>query len=114
MLLLGAVLARAVVGASPMGGTLAAALVLVALHRTLGWLASRHPRIDRFVNGAHIDLFVAGKVDEAARLRPLLSREDLQANLRASLQSESLGEVERIVVERSGKITFVKGRCAKK
>ena len=54
MLLLGAVLSRAVVGASPFLGTLAAAAVLVGLHRMIGWLASRHARIDRVIGGTRI------------------------------------------------------------
>jgi uncharacterized membrane protein YcaP (DUF421 family) len=108
MLLLGAVLSRAVVGASPLGGTLAAALVLVALHRTVGWLASFFPAIDRMLGGHRIDLLRAGRIDERAMQRAMLSWEDLQASLRASMQSESLDGIERIVVERNGKVTFVK------
>lgn len=108
ILLLGAVLSRAVVGASPLGGTLAAAVVLVGLHRAAGWLASRYPGMDRFINGARIDLLRAGRIDEHAMRHAMLSQEDLRSNLRGSLKSESLDDVERIVVERNGEVTFVK------
>ncbi|WP_109584632.1 DUF421 domain-containing protein [Cupriavidus plantarum] len=108
MLLLGAVLSRAVVGASPIGGTLAASLVLVALHRSLGSLASRFPGVDRIIAGHRIDLLQGGRIDQDAMRRAMLSAEDLQANLRASLQSESLAGIQRIVVERNGKVTFVR------
>ncbi len=108
MLLLGAVLSRAVVGASPLIGTLAAAAVLVGLHRMIGRLASRHVRIDQVVGGTRIDLLDAGQLDPVAMRRAMLSEEDLKANLRATLQSESLVDIDRIVVERNGKVTFVK------
>jgi uncharacterized membrane protein YcaP (DUF421 family) len=49
--LLGAVLSRGVVGASPFGATVAAAAVLVVLHRLLGWLSVRSDLVDVFING---------------------------------------------------------------
>lgn len=108
ILLLGAVLSRAIVGASPMGATLAAALMLVSLHRLLGWLASRHRWFDRVMGGTAIDLLKHGNLDRSAMQHAMLGEEDLAANIRASLQSDSLADVERIVVERNGTVTFVK------
>ncbi|MGO4416632.1 DUF421 domain-containing protein [Cupriavidus sp. KB_39] len=78
MLLLGAVLSRAVMGARPVSGTLAAALVLVLLHRVLGWLASRHPGFDRVIGGRRIDLLRAGTINVDAMRRAMISEEDLK------------------------------------
>ncbi len=81
--------------------------MLVALHRLIGWLASRHAQIDRVVGGARIDLLHAGQLDPMAMRRAMVSAEDLKASLRATLQCESHRDIDRIVVERNGKVTFV-------
>ncbi|MFJ1259776.1 DUF421 domain-containing protein [Cupriavidus sp. CuC1] len=108
MLLLGAVLSRAVVGATSMGAAVGASVVLVLMHRSVGWLSTRFSAFDRIVGGNPIDLLSKGTLDHDALARTEISERDLAANLRESLQTESLSGVDRIVVERDGKISFVR------
>ncbi|QOT81915.1 DUF421 domain-containing protein [Cupriavidus basilensis] len=108
MLLLGAVLSRAVVGATSMGTATGASAVLVLMHRSVGWLATRFSAFDRIVGGNPIELLSKGTLDRDALARTEISERDLAANLRESLQTESLSGVDRIVVERDGKISFVR------
>lgn len=64
--LLGAVLSRGGVGASPFGATVAAAAVLVLLHRVLGWLSVRWDGFDVLVNGRERVVLSDGRKHEKA------------------------------------------------
>ncbi|CAG2150737.1 DUF421 domain-containing protein [Cupriavidus numazuensis] len=108
VLLLGAVLSRAVVGATSFPTAFAAALVLVLMHRGVAWLSSRYPTFDRFTGGQAIDLLKDGNVDHARVAQAMVSEEDLKANLRSSLQAETLEGISRVVLERNGVLTFVR------
>lgn len=108
MLLLGAVLSRAVVGATPIPVALAASLALVLLHRLVGWLSARSPGFDRAMGGRPLELMDHGELDQERVGRALITQEDLRSNLRATLQTETLAGVSRVVLERDGKLTFVR------
>ncbi|MDQ0142309.1 DUF421 domain-containing protein [Cupriavidus necator] len=108
VLLLGAVLSRAVVGATSFAVAFAASLVLVLLHRAVGWLSSRYPGFDRATGGHALDLMRAGELDRERMTRAMLTEEDLKANLRATLQTDSFDDLGRVVLERDGKVTFVR------
>ena len=60
--LFGAVLSRAVVGASPFIPTLAAAASIVLMHRLIGWLSVRSDWFDRLASGEPRVLMANGKV----------------------------------------------------
>ncbi|BDB27654.1 DUF421 domain-containing protein [Cupriavidus sp. TA19] len=108
VLLLGAVLARVVVGATSFAVAFAAAFVLVLLHRAVGWLSGRYPAFDRLTGGHALDLLSQGELDSGRVRRAMLTEEDLQANLRATLQTDSFADLTRVVLERDGKVTFVR------
>ncbi|TDF65526.1 DUF421 domain-containing protein [Cupriavidus sp. L7L] len=108
VLLLGAVLSRAVVGATSLTVAFAAALVLVLLHRAVGWLSGRYPAFDRATGGYALDLLHQGQLDRKRIGRAMLTEEDLKANLRATLQTDSFADLTRVVLERDGKVTFVR------
>jgi hypothetical protein len=59
-ILLGAVGARAVVGASPFVATSVAMLTIVFLHRSLGWLSMRWRWIEDLANGWPREVFRCG------------------------------------------------------
>lgn len=108
VLLLGAVLSRAVVGATSLKVAFAAALVLVLLHRVVGWLSGHYPMFDRATGGHALDLLSQGELDRGRVSRAMLTEEDLKANLRATLQTDSFADLTRVVLERDGKVTFVR------
>lgn len=108
MLLLGAVLSRAVVGASPVLGTLAAAAVLVGLHRGVSMLSVAWPAFDRVVGGRAIAVVKNGHEDARARKRAMLTDEDLDANARGALHAPRWDGHWDVVLERDGQISFVK------
>jgi len=106
--LLGSVLARGVVGASPFWPTMAAGFALVLLHRVIGMLSARFPGFDVLVNGRPRVLLVDGNIDRSAMHKGLVSSADLLQALRVHSVPEDLSLVRQIVLERSGVLSVLK------
>ncbi|MBS1532387.1 MAG: DUF421 domain-containing protein [Bacteroidetes bacterium] len=106
-ILLGAVLSRAVVGASPFGPTLICCLVIVCLHRSIGWLIVRHDRVARWIEGHRILIFDDGRFKMEQLKRGLVGKEDIMQGVRKSALTEDLSKVDKIYLERNGDISPV-------
>lgn len=107
-IVLGSNLSRALTGAAPLAGTLAATLLLVMLHRLLAHAAARWPAWSRVLEGVPITIGEDGALDPAALKRSAISTADLNEALRQT----NVGDVRSarlIVLEPSGKITVLKG-----
>jgi uncharacterized membrane protein YcaP (DUF421 family) len=107
-ILLGAVLSRAVVGASPFGPVILCCLVIVLLHRFFAWLIVHSERVGRFVEGDKIPLFENGKFITASMEKGLLSKEDIMQGVRRSALTEDLATIERVFMERNGEISAMR------
>jgi len=105
--LLGSVLSRAVVGASPFPATVAACFVIVALHRAVAHLSMHSAWFDRIVNGEIRALFVDGSKNQASMTAGLIKNHELDEALRKHTQSEDYSKVSRMLLEQSGEITVV-------
>ncbi len=108
--LLGAVLSRAVVGASPFWSTMAAGAALVVTHRLVALASMRWHRFENLINGHEITLVRDSRMDENAMRHALVSRKDLDEALRQQAGGVPLDEIERAVLERDGKLSVVKRR----
>ncbi|MGH7593781.1 MAG: DUF421 domain-containing protein [Gemmatimonadales bacterium] len=106
-LLLGAVLARAVVGASPLLPTVAAAAVIVLLHRIFAWLAVRSHGFGFLLKGDPIAVYQHGEIIPKHLYRSLMSRRDLMEEIRVRLNRDSFTGIDRIYVERSGEVGII-------
>lgn len=106
--LLGAVLSRAVVGASPFWSTMAAGAALVLVHRAVALGSSRWPRFEDLVNGHEIVLLNNGHLDEDAMHQALVSRRNLEEAIRQQLGDASLSDVARATLERDGQLTVLR------
>ncbi|MBJ6108508.1 DUF421 domain-containing protein [Hymenobacter sp. BT523] len=107
-IMLGAVLSRAVVAASPFGGTLLAGLVLVGLHRLLAWASFRSEAVSRMVKGDAVLLAEHGQPRTEALTQHNLTHNDLLEGIRDSGNVASLAETEAVRLERNGSISVVK------
>lgn len=105
--LLGAILSRAVVGASPFWATLAAATTLVLLHRAAALASVRWPRFELLISGHERELVRGGQADRAALRKGLITDRDLKEVVRQQTGSEDLAQVRRAVLERDGTITVI-------
>ena len=108
VILLGSTLSRAVVGVSPFFPTVIACLGFVLLHRALAWASIHSHVLGRLIKGEPICIFKDGKFDEGNMRRSLISRHDVNAGLRTILHTESLDEVDEILLERTGQLSITR------
>ncbi|XZF14565.1 DUF421 domain-containing protein [Chitinophagaceae bacterium MMS25-I14] len=108
VILLGAVLSRAVIGASPFVPTVVAGLVISVLHRCCGWLSIHHKKFDRLMNGEPMILYKDGHINKENMDRSLINEKDLVEGVRSTALFDSLEKAEAIYMERNGQISVVK------
>jgi uncharacterized membrane protein YcaP (DUF421 family) len=106
-ILLGAVLSRAIVGASPYWPTVLAGLVIVILHRLLAWLCLRYSKFGVFLKGEERLLYSKGKFLRENMEKSFLTDGDLLESVRLQINKNSLETVKEINLERSGRISVI-------
>lgn len=107
-IILGAVLSRAVVAASPFWGTLVAGVILVLLHRLLAIAAYHNDFVGKLIKGEPTILAQHGQVLTDNLRKAEVSEKDLHEGIRDAANLDSLAEAETVRLERSGKISVVK------
>lgn len=107
MILLGAILARAIIGISPFVPTISACLVIVVLHRILGAIMVVNEPISRFVDGEKIVLYKDGEFVTSKMIRALVGKEDILHSVRKTLNTNSMENIDTIYMERDGEISII-------
>ena len=107
VIIMGAVLARTIVGASPFGSTVAAAAVMIGINKSLAWMALKSNTINRLIKGKPLLLYDRGKIQWDNMNKACLSKSDLMESLRLETLKASLSEVEQAYMETNGRISFV-------
>jgi uncharacterized membrane protein YcaP (DUF421 family) len=102
--LLGSVLSRAVVGASPFWPTMVAGATIVVLHRLVAMASVRWPWFETTISGDKRELVEDGRRDEEAMRKALITVRDLDEAVLTKTGDES-SPVERAILERDGGIT---------
>ena len=102
--LLGAIMSRAIVGASPFWPIMCASLALVLLHRGVAIASSRWPRFEAFINGHQRELLKEGRPDPVEMRKALLTDQDLRDAIRRKTGDENT-PIERAVLERDGTVS---------
>ena len=108
MILLGAILSRAVVGVSPFLATVVTCAVIVLLHRLFGYLIVRSRIIGRLVEGEKILLFKDGAFIKKNMNGALVCKEDVMQGVRKTALTESMEQIDTVHMERNGEISTVK------
>jgi uncharacterized membrane protein YcaP (DUF421 family) len=108
VIMLGAVLGRGIVGASPFFSTVGAGLVMILVHRLLSFLALHNAWIGKIVKGQHHTLFENGRFDDAKMKKHGISKDDMKEALRSNLNSEDTSEAKKIIIEKSGELSVIK------
>lgn len=108
MIMIGALLTRAIVGASPFLPVIAATLVVVLIHRLITWLSFGNKAVGNIVKGRAISLFKDGKQNEKNMRSTLVTHDDLMEGVRLHISSNNLKDIQEIFIERNGEISVVK------
>jgi uncharacterized membrane protein YcaP (DUF421 family) len=107
-IIFGAVLSRAIVGASPFMATIGACLSLVLLHRVLAWLIIKNKHIEHFFKGDRVELYKNGQINNKNLDKSLMTRDDLMSDVRLKSNLDSYDDVEAIYRENTGELSVVK------
>ncbi|WP_303310175.1 DUF421 domain-containing protein [Hymenobacter sp. BT730] len=107
-IILGAVLSRAIVAASPFWPTVIAATVFVVLHRLLAIAAYYSDFVGRIIKGKARVLVENGELHLHNLRRTSISRNDLAEGLRDSGGLEATTQAKKVVLERNGRISVIK------
>ncbi|NEM99424.1 DUF421 domain-containing protein [Pontibacter burrus] len=103
----GSILSRAITGNSPFWPTLAAALVLVILHRGLATIAYHTSgRFGDFLKGRPVELIKNGKLLHDALQKYSVTENDLQEAVRIK-GSTDISTIETAYLERNGNISII-------
>jgi uncharacterized membrane protein YcaP (DUF421 family) len=105
---LGAVLSRAIVGASGFFPVIASCTALVLIHRLFAYGMVHHPAFSKLVSGEKILLFKDGEFIKQHMDKALICREEILQEVRKTAMTEDLDRIEKIYMERNGEVNSVK------
>ena len=107
ILLLGAILSRAVYGGSSIVSIITACLVIVLMHRAFGYLSVYSDKFGRLIKGDKIQLFKNGEPIRKNMRKSMISSKDLAEGIRMEVHFENSDRVESAYLERSGHISVI-------
>lgn len=107
VIMLGAVLSRGVVGANPFWSTVAAAAVMIGIHRAMAWLCIHSKTIELIVRGKPTVLYKDGQINPVNMRRSGLSDSDLEESVRLEMKQQSLKNIGTAMMETNGRISFI-------
>jgi uncharacterized membrane protein YcaP (DUF421 family) len=110
VIMLGAVAASGIVGASPFGSCVAACSALVAVHYLVARLQTYSARFEKLVSGAPVVLYRRPSILSDNLKKTIISEGDLMQSTRLETGQATLDGVDEAVLERNGRISFVRER----
>jgi uncharacterized membrane protein YcaP (DUF421 family) len=103
----GSVVSRAITGTAPFFPTLAASMVLVAMHWTISAIAFRSRGFGWLVKGPTHHLVNDGEIDWNEMRKTHISENDLREALRQHGHPDDLSGIESAFLERNGSISII-------
>lgn len=108
VLILGATLSRAIVGASPAFPIMIAGLVISLCHRIIAKISTKNVLIEKLVKGSEHVLYENGRINNDNMEKCNISLSDLFEGIRYGANTDSLSGVSKIYLEKAGHISVVK------
>jgi uncharacterized membrane protein YcaP (DUF421 family) len=112
LILIGAILARAINGSAGFLTTLGCALFLMIIHRLFAFIAFHSHAFGKLIKGNAVMLVTDGHFNWKAMKRHLVSKHDLEEDLRLAAQAENISSIRHARLERSGDISFIEKKSA--
>jgi uncharacterized membrane protein YcaP (DUF421 family) len=107
IVLLGSMLSRAINGSGPLWLTIGSSFGLMLIHRICAFFAFRYQPFGKLVKGVEVPLVRNGRVDSKAMARTLVSKDDLEEDMRLTAKTEDVSKFKLAQLERSGDISFI-------
>lgn len=107
-ILLGALLSRAIVGASPFFPVIISSLVIVLLYRLFAGLAFFSKLFGRAVKGDVTLIYRKGNFLHENMKHCMVTEKDIMEEVRIKANLDSLEEVQAVYVERNGEMGIIK------
>jgi uncharacterized membrane protein YcaP (DUF421 family) len=114
IVLLAAILARAINGAAAFFPTIGGAFVLVGLHRLVAWTAYHSHTFGCLVKGSADIVVENGQFVSAQMSRNSVTRRDIEEDMRLSAKIADISAVHEARIERSGDISFITSDATKR
>jgi uncharacterized membrane protein YcaP (DUF421 family) len=108
VILLGALLSRAIVGASAFVPVVVSSFVIVVVHRFCAWIIVQSSVMSRIFEGNKLVLFEKGRFLEKNMDKGLVCKEDVMQGVRKSALTDDLEKIDRVFMERNGEISALK------
>ena len=108
IIMLGAVLSRAITGASAFFPTVTAAVVLVFIHKILAIISVENKTLSHLIKGSPVSVYKDGVLNSKNLRKCNISFGDIMEAVRIELNTNNLDDVEEIIMERTGKISIIK------
>lgn len=106
-ILLGAVLARGIVGATPFLSAVAGGVTIMLIHGLLSSLSFWDRWVGKVVKGKWLCLYKDGEFNWENMKTANITKHDIEEQLRIRLHTNSLDDVKEIFFERTGMISFI-------
>jgi uncharacterized membrane protein YcaP (DUF421 family) len=107
-IILGAVMSRAIVGASDFIPVIASSAIMVLMHRFFAYLMVHYNGFSKLVAGEKMLLFKDGNFIGRNMNRTQVCKEDILQEVRKTTLTEDLTGIEKIYIERNGEVSLVK------
>jgi len=108
VIMLGAILSRAVAGVSPFVPIVVSGTVIALIHRLLAMLSVHFPGLSKLIKSESHILYRNGKYNRRNMAQCNISEGDLLEGIRLAGSVASAEEVKEIYMERNGEISVVK------
>lgn len=108
IIMLGAILSRAVTGASPFIPTIISSTAFVVVYKIIARLSVTSQFISHLVKGKPLSLYKDGILNDRNLKKCTLSYGDVMEEVRLLLNQNSLDNISEIFMERTGKISVIK------
>jgi len=107
MIIMGAVLARGIVGASRLDSAIAASTCMIVIHRILAWVCIKSRPLEIIIKGKARVIFQNQEILKNNLAKESLSEEDFLQSLRLETKNSTPEDIDTAYMETNGRISFV-------
>ena len=107
VLMLGAMLGRAIVVGQSMAGSILAATVIIILHRISAWITFKSRFAGSIIKGKALQLIKDEEYIDSNLSKAHITKNDIEEALRVELKSTDPSRIKEAFLERSGKISII-------